>query len=113
MGVPVIHFGADSGHLLAAMRDAGGDVIGLDWRTDLDKGWQTVGYDRAVQGNLDPSVLFASPAEIERRAKTVLDQAASRPGHIFNLGHGILPGTPVEHVTGLVDFVHEHSRRVQ
>ena len=110
-GTPVIHFGADSGHLLGAMRDAGGDVIGLDWRTDLDKGWQTIGHDRAVQGNLDPVALFGTPAEIERRAGVVLDQAAGRPGHIFNLGHGILPGTPVDHVLSLVDHVHAYSHR--
>jgi uroporphyrinogen decarboxylase len=110
-GVPVIHFGADSGHLLAAMREAGGNVLGLDWRTDLDRGWSLIGHDRAVQGNLDPVALFATPAEIERRARIILDQAGGRPGHIFNLGHGILPGTPVDHVLALVDFVHEYSRR--
>lgn len=111
LAVPVIHFGADSGHLLRAMREAGSDVIGLDWRTDLDRGWETVGFDIAVQGNLDPAALFATPSEIQRRAKAILDQAAGRPGHIFNLGHGILPGTPVDHVQRLVDFVHEQSRR--
>lgn len=110
-GTPVIHFGADSGHLLRAMREAGGNVIGLDWRTSLDQGWETVGQDVAVQGNLDPVALFATRSEIERRAKVILDQAAGRPGHIFNLGHGILPGTPVENVFALIDFVHEQSRR--
>lgn len=110
-GAPVIHFGADSGHLLAAMREAGGDVIGLDWRTDVDKGWQIIGHDRAVQGNLDPVALFAPMDEIRRRAKIILDQAAGRPGHVFNLGHGILPHTPVDHVKALVEFVHEYSRR--
>jgi uroporphyrinogen decarboxylase len=93
------------------MREAGGDVIGMDWRTDLDKGWDLIGHDRAVQGNLDPVTLFATHSEIERRAKLILDQAAGRPGHIFNLGHGILPGTPVENVLALVDFVHENSQR--
>jgi uroporphyrinogen decarboxylase len=108
---PIIHFGADSGHLLAAMREAGGDVIGLDWRTDLDKDWGIVGHDRAVQGNLDPVTLFAPVSEIKRRAKIILDQAAGRPGHVFNLGHGVLPNTPVDNVLALVDFVHEYSRR--
>jgi uroporphyrinogen decarboxylase len=109
--VPVIHFGADSGHLLRAMREAGGNVIGLDWRTNLDKGWANIGRDVAVQGNLDPVALFATQSEIHRRAKIILDQAGNRPGHIFNLGHGILPGTPVDHVLSLIDFVHEQSRR--
>jgi len=97
---------------LSAMREAGGDVIGLDWRIDLDAGWNLVGHDRAIQGNLDPVVLFSDRREIERRAKIILDQAAGRPGHIFNLGHGILPETPVDHVRALVDFVHANSRSV-
>jgi len=110
-GTPVIHFGADSAHLLAAMREAGGNVIGLDWRIELDRGWDIVGHDVGVQGNLDPVALFATPGEIQRRAKIILDQAAGRPGHIFNLGHGILPNTPVDHVLALIDFVHEQSAR--
>ncbi len=105
-GVPVIHFGTGTHALLEAQRDAGGTAIGLDWRTPLKEGWKRVGYDRAVQGNLDPTVLFA-PVEIAKKhAKRVLDAAENRPGHIFNLGHGILPETPVETVQAVIDFVH-------
>lgn len=106
---PVIHFGTDSGGLLTAMRDAGCDVIGVDWRLDLDAAWETIGPGHAVQGNLDPVVLLAPPAEIRRQAKAILARAARRPGHIFNLGHGILPQTPVDHARALVDAVHELS----
>jgi uroporphyrinogen decarboxylase len=109
--VPVIHFGTLTGNLLELMRDAGGDVIGLDWRVGLAEAWARLGPGVAVQGNLDPIVLFADAAEIRRRAKAVLDQAASRPGHIFNLGHGILPETPVDNVIALIDAVHELSSR--
>lgn len=108
-GIPIIHFGTNTAALLRQLKEAGGDVIGLDWRMDLETTWRALGYDVAVQGNLDPVVLFSSPGEIRRRAKLILDQAAARPGHIFNLGHGILPGTPVENVMALVDFVHEYS----
>jgi uroporphyrinogen decarboxylase len=107
-GVPVIHFGAGSGTLLKAMREAGGDVIGLDWRAELASAWADLGHDVAVQGNLDPVVLFATPAEIQRRATAILDRAGGRPGHIFNLGHGVLPTTPMDHVLALVDAVHEY-----
>jgi uroporphyrinogen decarboxylase len=107
--VPVIHFGTITGNLLELMRDAGGHVIGLDWRVELGEAWQRLGYDVAVQGNLDPVALFAEPAEIRRRARAILDQAAGRPGHIFNLGHGILPDTPVDNVIALIDAVHEMS----
>lgn len=110
-GVPVIHFGTGTATLLKDMRDAGGDVIGLDWRTQMDKGWAEVGYDRAVQGNMDPLVLFAEPEFIKQRAKRILDQAGGRPGHIFNLGHGILPKTPVDNVIRLIEYVHELSAR--
>lgn len=109
--VPVIHFGTGSGGLLSDMRAAGGDVIGVDWRIDLDRAWQSVGHDVAVQGNLDPITLLAPVAEIRRQARRILDQAGGRPGHIFNLGHGIVPQTPVDHVRALVDFVHEASAR--
>ncbi len=109
-GTPVIYFGTDTAVLLRAMRDSGSSVIGLDWRVDLAEAWSTVGHDVAVQGNLDPVALFATPSEIRRRAHAILDQAAGRPGHIFNLGHGVLPGTPVDHVLALVDAVHEYSR---
>lgn len=110
-GVPVIHFGTGTATLLRDMREAGGDVIGLDWRTELDRGWADVGHDRAVQGNLDPLVLFAEPAYIKQRARHILEQAEGRPGHIFNLGHGILPKTPVDNVIRLIEYVHELSAR--
>ena len=110
-GIPSIHFGTESATLLRDMKEAGGDVIGLDWRTDLAWGWETVGSDRGIQGNLDPAVLFAPRGEIERRVKAILGKAAGRPGHIFNLGHGILPGTPVENARAVVEMVHEYSRR--
>jgi uroporphyrinogen decarboxylase len=110
-GVPVIHFGTVTGNLLELMREAGGDVIGLDWRVNLDEAWARLGHDVAVQGNLDPIALFAEVPEIRSRARAILDQAAGRPGHIFNLGHGILPETPVDHAIALVDAVHEMSAR--
>ena len=110
-GVPVIHFGTGTAALLPAMREAGGDVIGLDWRVDLDTAWATVGHDVAVQGNLDPAVLLASPAVIREKARAILARAGGRPGHIFNLGHGVFQQTPVDHVRALVDVVHELSAR--
>jgi len=106
---PVIHFGTDTGGLLPLMREAGGDVIGVDWRVDLGNAWSAIGFDRAIQGNLDPVTLFASPEQIRRQAAAILARAARRPGHVFNLGHGILPETPVDHVRALVDAVHELS----
>jgi len=105
-GVPVIHFGTGTAALLELMREAGGDVIGLDWRVRLDQGWARVGHDVAIMGNLDPVALFSAREVLLRQAKRVLDQAERRPGHIFNLGHGILPETPVENVIALVEFVH-------
>jgi uroporphyrinogen decarboxylase len=108
---PLIHFGTGTAGLLEGMRAAGGDVIGLDWRVDLDAAWSRLGHDVAVQGNLDPVALLAPIPEIRARAAAILGQAAGRPGHIFNLGHGILPQTPVDHVRALVDTVHELSAR--
>lgn len=108
-GVPVIHFGTATSGLLELMREAGSDVMGVDWRVDLDEAWNRVGHDVAIQGNLDPVALFAPPAEIRRRVKDILLRAGGRPGHIFNLGHGILPETPVDHVRAMVDAVHEFS----
>lgn len=105
-GVPVIHFGTGTATLLELMREAGGDVIGLDWRVRLDEGWQRIGHDVAVMGNLDPVVLFAKQDVLRAQAKKILDQAEGRAGHIFNLGHGILPETPVENVIALVEMVH-------
>ncbi|MSP39015.1 MAG: uroporphyrinogen decarboxylase [Deltaproteobacteria bacterium] len=110
-GVPVINFSTGTTGLLKNVRAAGGDVIGLDWRVNLDEGWAAVGHDVAVQGNLDPVALFASPKEIKSRVAEILRRAAGRPGHIFNLGHGVLPETPVDHVIAMVDAVHELSAR--
>jgi len=108
-GVPVIHFGTGTSTLLELQRDAGGTVIGVDWRTPLADAWTRIGYDRAVQGNMDPCALFA-PREIAyKHAQRVLEAAARRPGHIFNLGHGILPETPVATVQAVIDYVHETS----
>jgi len=108
-GVPVIHFGTNTTTLLPLMKHAGGDVIGLDWRIPLDLGWTLLASDVAVQGNLDPAVLFAPLPEIKTRVQDILRQAGGRPGHIFNLGHGILQHTPVDHVKAVVDMVHEYS----
>ena len=110
-GVPTIHFGTDTGSLLELQRDAGGDVIGLDWRVELGPTWDRLGPGVGVQGNLDPTLLFAPIPEIRRQARRILAEAAGRPGHVFNLGHGILPHTPVDHVRALVDCVHEESAR--
>lgn len=109
-GTPVIHFGTDTSHLLEFMKKAGGDVIGLDWRIALDEGWKRVG-DVAVMGNLDPKTLFEPISEIRAQAKKVLEKAGRRAGHIFNLGHGVLPETPVDHVLALVEMVHEMSEQ--
>lgn len=108
---PLIHFGTDTAGLLPLIKAAGGDVIGLDWRIDLATGWEQLGDRVAVQGNLDPLVLLAPIPEIKRQAARILDTVKGKPGHIFNLGHGILPPTPVEHVAALVDFVHEYTSR--
>jgi uroporphyrinogen decarboxylase len=110
-GTPMIHFGTETAGLLELLTEAGGDVIGVDWRIDLDVAWQRIGFDRAVQGNLDPVVLFAPREELRRQVERVLQFAAGRPGHIFNLGHGILPQTPVDNVVALVEMVHEMSAK--
>jgi uroporphyrinogen decarboxylase len=109
-GTPVIHFGTGASSLLELLREAGGDVIGLDWRVRLDEGWQRIGHDTAVMGNLDPVALFANREHLRAQARLLLDQAGGRAGHIFNLGHGILPETPVENVIALVHAVHEMSQ---
>jgi uroporphyrinogen decarboxylase len=111
--VPTIHFGVGTGELLPLIRRAGGDVIGVDWRTPLDVAWGRVGHDVAVQGNLDPAVLLASWDAVERKAIGVLERAAMRDGHVFNLGHGVLPGTPPDTLARLVDLVHERTEREQ
>jgi len=110
-GVPVINFGTGNPALLPLQSEAGGAVIGVDWRIRLDDAWDAIGHDKAIQGNLDPAVLLSDPAQIRRRAQKILDQAAGRPGHIFNLGHGVLPETPVENAIALVDAVHELGSR--
>jgi uroporphyrinogen decarboxylase len=102
---PVIHFATGNPALLPLLREAGGSVIGIDWRIDLDAAWNLVGHDRAVQGNLEPAVLLADRDTVHRRTRAVLDRAAGRPGHIFNLGHGVLPQTPVENVLELIATV--------
>jgi len=110
-GIPVIHFSTGTGGFLKSLRAAGGDVIGVDWRVHLDAAWDDLGHDVGIQGNLDPAVLLAAPREIRRRVTEILGRAGGRPGHIFNLGHGVLPETPVENVVAMVDAVHELSSR--
>lgn len=109
--LPIIHFGTGTAALLEAMRDAGGSTIGIDWRVPLDAAWRRVGYDRGVQGNLDPLVLQGSRDVIEREASAILARAEGRPGHIFNVGHGIHPQTPPDAIAHLVEHVHEFSPR--
>jgi len=111
MGVPVIYFGVETASLLPAMSDTGADVIGLDWRTPLEVGWKAVGGGCGVQGNLDPITLFAPEDVLKLRVQQILAAAAGRPGHIFNLGHGIVPGTPVENVIKVVEWVKESGAR--
>jgi uroporphyrinogen decarboxylase len=108
-GVPLIHFGTDTGSLLGAMRDAGGDVIGIDWRVPLDTAWERIGPQHGVQGNLDPLVLLAPWEVIAREARAILARAGGHPGHVFNTGHGLHPQTPPDHVARLVDLVHAAS----
>jgi uroporphyrinogen decarboxylase len=109
--VPTIHFGTGTSTILPELREAGGDVIGVDWRIPLDDGWNRIGHDRAVQGNLDPTLLLGPVARMLEQTDEVLARADGRPGHIFNLGHGILPSTPVEHVQMLAQYVHSASRQ--
>lgn len=110
-GVPVIHFANNASTMLELVKEAGGDVIGLDWRINIDDAIKRLGDDVAVQGNIDPMILFGSPKVIETRVKEVLDRVGNRPGHIFNLGHGIHKETPVENVIALVEAVHKYSKR--
>jgi uroporphyrinogen decarboxylase len=109
--VPVIHFGVGTAAFLDAMREAGGDVIGVDYHVELDQAWQAIGHEAGIQGNLDPVALYGPVAFIRERVKRILAQAGGRPGHIFNLGHGVLPTTPVDHVVAMVEAVHELSVR--
>jgi uroporphyrinogen decarboxylase len=110
-GAPVIYFGTDTSTLLASMKETGANAIGLDWRIPLDEGWKRLGNDVAVQGNLDPVVLFADWKQVKAGARRILDQAGGKPGHIFNLGHGILPETPVENVKALAEYVQEQTTK--
>ena len=109
--VPTIHFGVGTGAILGELREAGGSVIGADWRMPLDEAWQRIGFDRAIQGNLDPTLLMGPIDRALAATDDVLARAGQRPGHIFNLGHGILPTTPVEHVQALARHVHQQTRR--
>ena len=109
-GVPIIYFGTGTSTLLPLMKKADSDVLGLDWHVELDEAWARLGHDLAVQGNLDPVVLYAPIEEIDRRVKDILERAGGRPGHIFNLGHGILPQTPVEHVDAALASVHKYGQ---
>ena len=108
-GLPIIYFGTGTSTILPLMKKAGSDVVGLDWHVELDEAWARLGYDVAVQGNLDPVVLYAPIEEIDRRVKDILARAGQRPGHIFNLGHGILPQTAVEHVDAAIASVHKYG----
>jgi len=110
-GVPRIHFGVGTGELLGLMAEAGADVVGADWRVPLDEAARRIGPGRAVQGNLDPAVLFAPREAVEAQARRVLDAARDLPGHVFNLGHGVLPDTDPDALTRLVEFVHEQTAR--
>jgi len=111
--VPTIHFGTGTATILAEMRQAGGDVVGADWRIPIDEAWDRIGHDRAIQGNLDPTLLLGPVARMLHHSDEILTRIAGRPGHIFNLGHGILPSTPVEHVQLLAQHVHSASRRMR
>jgi uroporphyrinogen decarboxylase len=109
--VPSIHFGVGTGELLTSMGEAGGDAIGVDWRVPLDRAWERIGANRGIQGNLDPAVCVASWKAVEPAATEILDRAAMRDGHVFSLGHGVLPQTPVENLQRLVDLVHDRTAR--
>jgi len=111
--VPTIHFGTGTATILEDLRDAGGDVIGVDWRSPLDEAWERIGHDHAVQGNLDPTLLLGPTPRMFQQTDDIIQRVAGRPGHIFNLGHGILPSTPLEHVQMLAQYVHSASRRLR
>ena len=110
LDVPTIHFGTGTTHLLKDMAEAGGDVVGIDWRIPIDRAWDLAGHDRAVQGNLDPTLLLGDWERVERGAHAVLDAVDGRPGHIFNLGHGVLPATDPADLGRIVELVHERTR---
>ncbi len=106
---PALHFGTGTAGMLDAIRDAGGDVVGIDWRIPLNKAWKVIGYEKGIQGNLDPALLFAPQPYLKKQVESILEKAEGRPGHIFNLGHGILPGTPVDNVKYVVACVKEYQ----
>ncbi|MGE5244360.1 MAG: uroporphyrinogen decarboxylase [Betaproteobacteria bacterium] len=108
--VPTIHFGVGTSAILHELREAGGDVVGADWRIPLDEAWARIGYDRGIQGNLDPTLLLGPLERVFAATDDILERAGGRPGHVFNLGHGILPMTPLEHVQALARYVHEQTR---
>ncbi|MGH2711191.1 MAG: uroporphyrinogen decarboxylase family protein, partial [Actinomycetota bacterium] len=110
-GLPLIHFGTGTGELLPMMREAGADVIGVDWRVPLDLAWERIGLDSGIQGNLEPAAVLGRWEVVERKTNAVLRRAAGRPGHIFNLGHGVIPDTPPDNLARLVDLVHERTAR--
>jgi uroporphyrinogen decarboxylase len=110
-GVPTIHFGVATGEIFGEIREAGGDVIGADWRVPLDQAWARIGHDRGIQGNLDPTLLLGPLDRLKAGVDDVLRRAGGRPGHVFNLGHGILPPTPLEHVQEVARYVHAQSAR--
>ncbi len=110
-GVPVLHFATGTAHFLESFRDAGGDVVGVDWRLPLDEAWKRIGYGRAIQGNLDPINLFLPRKELKRSVRDIIKRAGGRRGHIFNLGHGVLPPTPIDNVEAVVDWVHEWTEK--
>lgn len=110
-GVPIIYYCNGGSTLLSRMRRLNTDVIGVDWRVEIDVAWREIGYDRSIQGNLDPCVLFTDRKGIETRVRDILKRVGERPGHIFNLGHGVLPTTPVENVQALVEIVHRLSKK--
>jgi uroporphyrinogen decarboxylase len=112
VGAPTIHFGTGTAHLLSAMTEAGGDVIGLDWRVRLDEAWALVGHDRGVQGNLDPALLLGPFERVQAEADRILERAGGRPGHVFNLGHGVLPDTDPGVLGRLLELVHERTASV-
>src|SRR3989304_2667241 len=109
-GVPTIHFGTGTAGFLDAFQSGGGGVIGVDWRVPLDRAWSLVGADVGIQGNLDPMAILGPPEEWRPAARDVLEKAAGRPGHVFNLGHGVVPSTPPENLRRLVEFVHTATR---
>ncbi|MGI9554159.1 MAG: uroporphyrinogen decarboxylase [Thermodesulfobacteriota bacterium] len=111
-GTPVILFGTDTSSLLEDISDTGCGVIGIDWRIEIEEAWKKVGFDKAIQGNLDPLVLMSTQSYVKNEAKRIIDEVSVRPGHIFNLGHGVLPNTPVDNVLSLVDTVHEYSYKM-